>query len=255
MELTETFVFVLAACAIATVTQHPSSPVAAAIESPGLRRAIQGAAMGATLIAIIYSRLGARSGAHMNPSLTFTYWRLGRLTGTDATAYITAQFIGAAAGFLLAGVVIGGYLRHDAIHFLTTVPGPSGAAVAWVAELVIAFVLMFVVLFVNNHPRLTPYTGIVAGAMITLFVALEAPISGMSLNPARSLGAALAARDAEALWIYFTAPPLGMVLASFAYVALVPGSRVYCAKINHFNGQRCIFRCHFPELLTIREKK
>jgi len=73
---------------------------------------------------------------------------------------------------------------------------------------------------------------------------LEAPISGKSMNPARSFAAALAAWKWTALWIYFTAPPLGMLAAAEVYVRLRGAQRVLCAKVNHQTARRCIFHCN-----------
>ena len=75
-------------------------------------------------------------------------------------------------------------------------------------------------------------------------VMLEAPISEKSMNPARSFAAALAAWKWTALWIYFTAPPLGMLAAAEVYVRLRGAQRVLCAKVNHQTARRCIFHCN-----------
>jgi aquaporin Z len=80
-----------------------------------------------------------------------------------------------------------------------------------------------------------------------IYITIEAPISGMSMNPARSLGSALAAREWAALWIYFIAPPLGMLTAAEAYIRFHGVSRVLCAKLHHKNSERCIFLCNFGE--------
>jgi len=109
--------------------------------------------------------------------------------------------------------------------------------VAFLAELVISFVLMAVVITFSAS-RWMRLTGLAAGALIFLYVTFEAPLSGMSMNPARSLGSALAARDLGALWIYFVAPSLGMQLAA----AIFRRRRVAgCAKLDHPPDVSCIF--------------
>ena len=79
----------------------------------------------------------------------------------------------------------------------------------------------------------------------------------MSMNPARSFASAFPARTFDVLWIYFTAPPIGMLLASEAYLRWRGGDCVYCAKLHHQNDKRCIFRCNYPALadqkLTLKE--
>src|SRR5262249_40921184 len=96
-----------------------------------------------------------------------------------------------------------------AIHYATTMPGPHGASFALVAEAIISMVLMLVVLFDSNHKVLSRYTPYCVGALYALFITLEAPLSGMSMNPARTFGPAFAARYWHALWLYFLAPTLG----------------------------------------------
>ena len=106
-------------------------------------------------------------------------------------------------------------------------------------------VVMTVVLAVSNHPRHARLTGLCAGLLVATFITLEAPLSGMSMNPARTVGSAAWAHDWTALWIYFTAPPLGMLAAAEASLRL-PGAReVWCAKLHHDNDKRCIFRCQY----------
>ena len=79
------------------------------------------------------------------------------------------------------------------------------------------------------------------------YISLESPLSGMSMNPARSFGSAVAARLWTGLWIYFTAPPLGMLLAAQIYLAVKGAHAVICAKLDHDNHKRCIFRCGYAK--------
>jgi aquaporin Z len=85
---------------------------------------------------------------------------------------------------------------------------------AFVAEFIISFVLLFVVLIFISSKRLEKYAAIVTGILIALYLIFEMPFSGMSLNPARSFAASLAANEWEHLWIYFVAPPAAMLLAA-----------------------------------------
>jgi aquaporin Z len=107
--------------------------------------------------------------------------------------------------------------------------------------------MMLVVLFVSNSSALTRWTPVVAGTMVALYITFEAPISGMSINPARTFGSAFNARIWDSLWVYFTAPPLGMLLAAESYLRLKGARGVLCAKLHHHNHQRCIFKCNFGE--------
>jgi aquaporin Z len=104
---------------------------------------------------------------------------------------------------------------------------------------------MLVVLIVSNHPKLNAWTGVFAGVLVAVYIAVEAPLSGMSMNPARSFASALPAHLWTDFWIYFTAPLLGMLLAAECYVRLPGAHHVLCAKLHHHNNTRCIFRCNF----------
>jgi aquaporin Z len=106
---------------------------------------------------------------------------------------------------------------------------------------------MWLVLTVSNTARLMRFTGIFAGLLVATYITIEAPLSGMSMNPARTLGPAMLAHTARTLWIYFTAPPLGMLLAAEVYVRRHGVETVHCAKLHHPSNIRCIFRCRFME--------
>ncbi|HSF07635.1 MAG TPA: aquaporin [Methylomirabilota bacterium] len=235
--------FMVSACLFAAFLYHPSSPAAQALPDPLLRRILMGLAMGLTAIALIYSPWGQQSGAHFNPAVTLTFLRLGRITGWDALFYVTAQCGGGVAGVILAAALTRGLIADRSVNFAVTVPGEWGPVVAFAAEVVISGGLMLVVLTISNTPRLSRFTGLFAGALVAVYITLEAPLSGMSMNPARSLASALPANVWTAFWIYLTAPTLGMLLAAeLHHRARRP---VKCAKLHHDNARRCIFRCGY----------
>ncbi len=240
--------FMVSACVNAVLLFHPEGLAAGRIRSRFARRVLMGAAMGLTAVALIYSPWGQQSGAHMNPATTLTFLIRGKVAPWDALFYIVAQFAGAAAGVALARLILRGAIRHAAVNHVVTVPGARGARVAWLAELLIAFGMMLTVLIVSNHALLTAYTGFFAGALVLLYITFEAPLSGMSMNPARTFGSALVARHWRAYWVYLTAPAIGMLLASAAHAALPLNGHVYCAKLAHCNERRCIFHCEFGQL-------
>ena len=234
-------VFMISACGFTVLLEHQGSAVRLALPDPTLRRALMGIAMGGTAVGLLYSPWGMRSGAHFNPATTLTFLRLGKVARGDAAAYVAAQLAGGIAGVLVASLLLGEPLADPAINFAATLPGPRGTAVAFGAELMIAFVLMSVILRVSNHPTRARFTGLCAGALVALYITVEAPLSGMSMNPARTLGSAVFTRDWTALWIYFTAPPLGMLLAAEVYLRRHGPGAVFCAKLHHENPWRCIF--------------
>lgn len=240
--------FMIAACIAVVSVQHPRSPVRARVKHPVARRAIIGVWMGLTAITLIYSPLGQRSGAHMNPAVTLTFLALGRVQPMDALGYIAAQFAGGVAGVYAARLALGRLLVHEQVRFATTEPGGGGAVVAWVAEFAIAAGLMSLVLWFTNTPNLAPYTGLFAGLLVALYITVEAPLSGMSMNPARSLASAVHARSFRALWVYFTAPPLAMLAAAGLYVGVRGFDGVRCCKLQHPQDGACIFKCRMNQM-------
>src|SRR5262245_35288418 len=237
--------FMISACLFATLLEHPDSPVRQTVTEPMLRRMAMGFAMGLTAVGLIYSPWGQRSGAHFNPSVTLTFWRLGKVASWDAVFYVAAQFIGAVTGVGIAAAILEGWLAHPSVSYAATAPGRAGSGVAFVAEFLISFFLMTVVLVVSNRPRLNRFTGLCAGALVASYIVFEAPLSGMSMNAARTIGSAVYAQAWMALWVYFTAPLLGMLSAAQLYVTTHGARRIFCAKLHHDNAQRCIFLCDY----------
>jgi aquaporin Z len=206
-----------------------------------------GLAMGTTAIGIIYSPWGKQSGAHINPATTLAFYRLGNVAGWDAVYYIVAQFCGALLGAAAAVLLLAPYPAHAAVNYVITLPGPSGNLAALVAEFAISFLLMTIILHVSNNARSQNFTGLCAGALVAVYITVEAPLSGMSMNPARSLASAVPAKQWADLWIYFTAPPIGMLTAAEVFMRRRGAPSVGCAKLHHDNPKRCIF-CGKPAL-------
>lgn len=232
--------FMVSACGFGVLLFHPASPVVRALPDAFARRALMGLAMGSTAAALIYSPIGRRSGAHFNPAVTLTFFHLGKVRGRDLGGYVAAQFIGGTIGVGLSAAAFGARLRDPAVHYVVTRPGGALAA-AFVAEVAITFVLLSVVLRVANHPRAMRWAGVCAGTLVWFYITFEAPISGMSMNPARSLASALWARDWTAIWIFFLAPPLGMLAAAEWFRRTRRTGAGYCAKLLHLPGDGCIF--------------
>ena len=239
MEGAELAIFMISASLFTILLYHPSSPVPQIIPAEFSRRILMGSAMGLTAIALIYSPWGKRSGAHMNPAVTLTFFRLGKVAPLDAIFYILAQFIGGTVGVALVALLANNLLAHPAVNYVATVPGPGGAWPAFVAEATISFLLFLTVLIVSNLPKIARLTGLFAGCCVALFIVFESPISGMSMNPARTFGSAFLPHLWAFLWIYFAAPLLAMLGAAELYPLL--RGRVACAKYHHQNNFRCIF--------------
>ncbi len=241
MEVGELGLYLFVACVVTTLLDHPGSIVRQSISSGVARRGLMGLVMGATAIAIVISPWGKRSGGHFNPAITFTFYRLGKVEFWDTWFYVIAQFLGAMSGVALAKYMLRGALAHDAVRYAVTVPGMYGSTVAFVAELAISFFLMITVLFATNQKTLAPYTAYFVGVLIAIYYTFEAPLSGMSTNPARTFGSALHANYWHALWIYFIAPSMGMLAAGEVFLRVRRGAAPYCAKLHHANNEPCIF--------------
>jgi aquaporin Z len=238
--------FMVSAGAASTLLEYPHTAVHAAIADGNLRRALIGVAMGATAVALIYSPWGRRSGAHMNPAVTLAFLSLGRVARWDAAFYALSQCVGGWLGVLVVWLLLGDAFASPPVQYIATLPGPEGAIIAFAAELCVAFLLMFSILVVMSRPRLARYTGLVAGVLVASCIAIEAPLSGMSINPARTLASALPSGRWDSIWVYCSAPLLGMWLGTRAYLALGAARAAGCAKLRHTREQRCIHCGYTP---------
>jgi len=204
-----------------------------------------GAAVGAAVFAIVMTPWGKQSGGHFNPAITFTFYRLRKIDFWDALFYRAAQFFGATSGVAIATYILRGAPGHESVRYAVTLPGRYGNGVAFVAELAISFGLMATVLFTSNHETLARYTPFFAGALYAIYITFETPLSGMSMNPARTFGSAFHASYWHALWLYFLAPTLGMLVAAELFFRARSGVGPSCAKLYHATNKRCIFHCGY----------
>lgn len=162
---------------------------------------------GLTVMAMIYA-VGDVSGAHINPAVSIAFWVSGRLPYKEVGPYVGSQLLGA---FLASGLLRVLFLDHPTLG-ATAPAGPWWQS--FVFEIILTFILMFVILNVSTGAK---EKGIMAGAAIGGVVMLEAmfagPISGASMNPARSLAPGIVGGQIEFLWIYVVAPVVGAILA------------------------------------------
>ncbi len=245
-EASELALFMLSACALTVFLFDPAYPAFHLFPSALVRRTLMGIAMGFTAILIIHSPMGKRSGAHFNPAITLSYFRLHKIARWDAVFYVTFQFMGGVLGVAVAAVFFGSTLAKPAVEYAVTVPGRYGTAAAFFAELFMSALLMGVVLWMTNRPSLAAYTSYSVGVLIALYVLFFVPVSGFSINPARTMGSAVFAGVWTAEWLYFIAPLLGMLVSAEIYLRWCGADRILCAKLHPDRRYRCPFLCSFP---------
>ena len=162
---------------------------------------------GLVVMAMIYS-VGDVSGAHLNPAVTLGFWASGRMSGRDVLPYVVSQ----SAGALVASLVVRALFLESQTLGATLPVGRVSQS--FLLEVLLTFILMFVILGVSTGAK---EKGLMAGMAVGGAVALGAlfggPVSGASMNPARSLGPALVSGQVQTLWIYLTAPVIGAFIA------------------------------------------
>lgn len=242
----ELAIFMISACFFAVWLFDPALPTIGLLPSSALRRLLMGMSMGGTAILIIRSPMGKRSGAHFNPAITLTYFRLGKIGKWDAGFYVLFQFIGAICGVGLSALCLRSSLAVPSVDYVVTVPGRGGATGAFCAEYFMAALLMLVVLWFSNRPPFAQYTSYLVGVLIMFYVFVFAPVSGFSINPARTTGSAVFADVWTAVWLYFVAPVLGMMTSAEIYLRVYGKESVLCAKLHPDPNYPCPFICHFP---------
>lgn len=209
------------------------SPVAALLPSAGARRLLTGFLFGCTGAAIALSPVGKISGAHINPVVSGAFWMLGKIRWRHALANVVAQCAGGLVGAL--PLVLWGAMGRS-IEFGATTPGAAyGDGLAVAGEVVTTVVLIVGLLVFVGHKRLRGFTPFIFPPMYAVMVFLEAPVSGTSTNPARSLGPMVMAGAWQGWWVYWVGPVVGMALGIAIYQSvLLEGFEVEVAKLYHF---------------------
>lgn len=209
------------------------SPVASLLPQPGFRRLLTGFMFGATGASIAVSPLGKCSGAHINPAVTLAFWTKGKMSGPHALGYVIAQLAGGIVGALplLAWGRMGA-----SIDFGGTFPGNGfSLSQATMGEAVTTFGLIVGLFLFLGHSRLRSYTPLLFPFLYAVMVYLEAPVSGTSTNPARSIGPSLVAGDWRGWWVYWAGPLLGTLVALAAgKFTWLRRFEIEVAKIYHF---------------------
>ncbi len=212
--------FVFIAGLLTIFLEHPGMPVMkSSLKNYALLRRIPLGIILGTYITLVSVLFGKKSGAHINPCVSWTFFRLGKMSFADAFLFTIAQFAGAIAAAQLLKHTMGDLFSAPMVNYGNTQPKPPhGTFAAFIAEFIISFILMLVVLLASSSKRLEKYVALISGVMIALYLIIEIPFSGMSLNPARSFAGAFAANQWGYLWLYFVAPVCAMLAAGEVFI-------------------------------------
>lgn len=211
-------IFMISASFFSALLEAKDSAIHVAIPSMMLRNIIAGALMGSTALFIFYSRWTSPSGSQINPAVTLSFLRTGKMCPWDAMFFIIFQFIGGVVTVYTMQMIIGTMLTAPPVNSVVTVPGKYGQWPALLTEFIIAFITIAMVLFTCENRKLKKYTRIFAGCLVCIWVIVAGPISGFGMNPARSFASALPANIWTAFWIYLFIPVAGMLSATEVFL-------------------------------------
>jgi aquaporin Z len=231
-ELVGTALLVLVGLSFVILMFGDGSPLPRYLPDEGVRRALTGFLFGTTGALIALSRVGRVSGAHVNPAVSFGFWLMGKIGAQTLLAYVAAQLAGAVLGTLPL-LAWGGMGRS--VAFGATVPGAGyGPGAALAGEAVTTFAMVALLCVFLAFRRLRPFTPGIFPFLYAFMVWAEAPLSGTSTNPARTLGPALVSAHWDGWWIYWAGPLFGAFAATLAFSFLA--SEIEVAKLYHFRS-------------------
>lgn len=200
---------------------------------PGARRLMAGFLFGSTGALIAVSHIGKVSGAHINPVVTLAFWIIGKIDGVHATIYVIAQCAGAVLGAI--PLLMWGDTGKS-IAYGATLPGLHyGGWIALMGEVATTFALVIGLFLFIGHKRLSAWTPLLFPFLYAIMVYLEAPVSGTSTNPARSLGPAVISNRWHGWWVYLVGPIAGAWIATVVQRrSILKRLEIQVAKIYHF---------------------
>jgi aquaporin Z len=222
-------IFMISACFFGAMLEGKTS-WHQAIPSAQARLIITGVLMGSTALFIFYSPFTSPSGSQINPAVTLCFLRLKKISKWDAFFYIVFQIFGGTIAVYVMAFFIGDNLTSVPVNYVVTMP-MQGLMKAFIAEFIIGFVMMAMVLFTSSNERLKKYTRIFSGCFVCLYVIIAAPISGFGMNPARSLASAIVSNTWTAFWIYALVPVTSMLLATELFLQFKKGNNRRITKM------------------------
>ena len=206
-ELVGTALLVLVGLSLVTVMFGTGSPMVRVLPNEGLRRLITGFLFGTTGATIAISAVGRVSGAHINPVVTLGFWLMRKIDPGIAIGYVLAQLVGGSLGAL--PLLAWGSMGRS-VAFGATLPGKGyGIESVLLGEVITTFIMVSLLAVFLGFRRLRSFTPAIFPFLYAIMVYLEAPISGTSTNPARSLGPAIVSGQWQGWWIYWLGPLIG----------------------------------------------
>ena len=233
-ELIGTALLVLGGLSFVIFMFGAGSPMARILPSEGLRRLITGFLFGTTGALIALSPVGKESGAHINPIVSLGFRLMGKISLKLTLVYVIAQLAGALVGCV--PLLLWGSMGKS-VEFGATWPGAGyGTTEVFLGEVATTFAMVSLLTMFLAYRRIRPFTPALFPPLYSFMVWAEAPISGTSTNPARSLGPSLISGQWQGWWIYWIGPMLGTLLALMAFSYLA--KRIEVAKLYHFDSDR-----------------
>lgn len=163
------------------------------------------------IVTVMIYTFGNISGAHINPAVSIAFSFTDRFEKKHLLGYIIAQLLGA---FLASGILKLLFVEHENLG--ATIPFDTWQQ-SFILEIILTYLLMLVILFVSQNKSVTQFTGVAVGATVMLEALFAGPITGASMNPARSISPAIVSGTVAHLWIYVVAPIVGAILASITW--------------------------------------
>src|SRR5215218_6603705 len=209
-------IFMISACFFSAMFEGDTSWYKT-IPDAFTRLIIIGILMGSTALVIFYSPFTSPSGSQINPAVTITFLRLGKIKAWDAFFYIIFQALGGTLAVYVMAYLVQKPLTAPPVNYAATIP-IGGIAKAFVTEAIVAFLMMIMVLFTSSNHRFKKHTRWISGCFVCLYVIVAGPISGFGMNPARSLASAIPSGTWTAFWIYALVPIASMLLAAEVFL-------------------------------------
>jgi aquaporin Z len=233
-EFIGTAALVLVGLSLVILMFGSGSPMAGLLPSEALRRAITGFLFGTTGACIALSPVGRSSGAHINPIVTLAFLLFGKLNSRTALVYVAAQLLGGVLGSL--PLLVWGDLGRS-VAFGATLPGEGFSTMeVLLGEIGTTFAMVSLLTIFLGFRKIRPFTPGLFPPLYSFMVWAEAPISGTSTNPARSLGPALVSGMWQGWWIFWVGPAIGTILACLACSYLA--RRITVARVYYFDSER-----------------